>query len=226
MSNAPGYRATLGRGGRIGYFVGWRLIRGLCAVLFRLEIVGRENLPADDAYILSAVHRSYLDTPFVGMVRSRRLRFLGKEGMWSNRFVGWLLTVLGGFPVERGTADRAALRACRDVLVNGEPLVMFPEGTRQEGPLVRRELLHDGPAFLSARSGVPLVPVGIGGSDRAWAPGARFPRPAKVVVVIGRPIPAPTPLEGRVSRRAVRELTDDLCEGLQEVYDDARGRVP
>ena len=191
-------------------------------VWFRYRVEGREHLPPDGAFIVSPVHRSYLDTPILTVLTRRRLRFMGKETLWRNRFGAWFLTAMGGFPVERGTADRAALRAAETVLGRGEPLVMFPEGTRRSGEVVLAENMHDGPAFVSARAQVPIVPIGIAGTDRAMAPGARFVRPAKVVFVIGEPIAPPDLVGGRVPRRAVREHTDRLRVEIQRLYDRAR----
>jgi 1-acyl-sn-glycerol-3-phosphate acyltransferase len=101
---------------------------------------------------------------------------------------------------------------------------MFPEGTRREGPVV--EDLMEGAAFLSARTGAPIVPIGIGGSDLAMPKGRTVPAPRTIEVVIGPPLaPPPRTGGGRVSRSAVRAATDVLAAGLQEAYDDARTRV-
>jgi 1-acyl-sn-glycerol-3-phosphate acyltransferase len=100
----------------------------------RMSIVGREHLPATGAYVLAPVHRSYVDTPIAACVTTRRLRFMGKKEMWKYRPFGWLFSALGAFPVDRGTADREALSRCIDVLAAGEPLVLFPEGERKDGP--------------------------------------------------------------------------------------------
>ena len=207
--------------GRAMYFVLWRLFYLAIKVMFRLRVEGKENLP-DGPFILSGIHRSFIDTPIIGMVTSRRLRFMGKESLWNSKPLGAFLSVMGGFPVERGTADRTALRAAEDVLRLGEPLVMFPEGTRQEGDRLNREQVLDGPSFVSARSGVPIVPVGIGGSARALPLGAKIPRPRKIVAVIGDPIHPPARGEGRVPRRVVSDLTDRLAEELGDLYIEAR----
>jgi 1-acyl-sn-glycerol-3-phosphate acyltransferase len=123
--------------------------------------------------------------------------------------------------VHRGAVDRDALRRCIDVIESGEPLVLFPEGTRQSGPLVHH--LFEGAAYVAVRTGVPVVPVGIGGSERAMPKGARGLRPARIAIVVGEPI-EPT-AGGRRSRRAVRELTDELHKKLQEVFDIAQVRA-
>ena len=79
----------------------------------------------------------------------------------------------------------------------------------------------DGPAFVAARAGVPIVPVGIGGSVKALPLGSKIPRPRKVVAVIGDPICPPT-FEGRVPRGAVTDLTDTLYAELSDLYIEAR----
>lgn len=205
---------------RIAYRISWSALWLIGKLLFRFSVVGKENLPSEGAYILSPVHRSYLDTPVGGMVTARRQRFLGKESLWRNRLSGRFLTIVGGFPVERGTADRAALRGCQEVLERGEPMVMFPEGTRQHGPVVQADLLHAGPAFVATRAQVPIVPMGIAGTDYAMPGSSPLIRPSKVIMVVGRPI-WPPEIEGRVPRRVVDELTESLRIGLQGAYDEA-----
>jgi 1-acyl-sn-glycerol-3-phosphate acyltransferase len=191
---------------------------------FRLEVHGRENIPRTGAFIIAPVHRSNLDTPMLGVVTRRRMRYMGKESLWRSAPGGWLLTALGGFPVERGTADRAALRAATAVIERGEPLVMFPEGTRQQGPDVVE--MFDGPAFVACRTGAPIVPVGIGGSYEAMPAGAKWVKPAKMAIVIGPPlVPPPLTEGGRASRKAVRQLTADLGAAIQVLYDEAQALV-
>ena len=206
---------------RVAYRFFWSLLWLACKAWFRFRVVGKQNLPAEEAYILAPVHRSYLDTPVGGMVTARRQRFLGKESLWRNRAAGRFLTIVGGFPVERGTADRAALRACQEVLERGEPMVMFPEGTRQHGPVVDPDLMHAGPAFVAARAGVPIVPLGIAGTDHAMPGGSMLIRPVRVVMVVGEPI-RPLEVDGRIPRRMVDELTERLRVGLQGCVDEAQ----
>ncbi|MFQ5557687.1 MAG: lysophospholipid acyltransferase family protein [Acidimicrobiales bacterium] len=207
--------------GRIAYRIFWVMVYIPVKLLFRLRVEGRERFP-DGPFILAPVHRSFIDTPIAGMLTMRRLRFMGKESLWNSKPLGVFLSVMGGFPVQRGSADRTALRAAEDVLALGEPLVMFPEGTRREGPRLKRDDMHDGPAFVAARAGVPIVPVGLGGSVKALPLGTKVPRPHKVVAVIGDPIPPPPKVEGRVPRRAVRELSEQLFRELGDLYVEAR----
>jgi len=200
------------------------LIHGACRVYFRLDIQGRENLPTTGAYIVSPIHRSNLDTPVLSAITTRRLRYMGKESLWKSRPLGWLLTALGGFPVQRGTADREALKAGLACVERGEPLVMFPEGTRQVGPDVAE--MFDGPAYVACRTGTPIIPIGLGNTEAAMPKGSKFIRPVKMTIVIGAPIqPPPLKESGRVSRAGVRDLTARLGEEIQRLFDEAQARA-
>lgn len=202
-----------------------RLILEIVARLyFRLEVHGRENIPKQGPFIISPIHRSYLDTPVIGAAIWRLMRYMGAEKMWTNKQLGWFLTAMGGFPVQRGAADRDALKAALTVVERGEPLVMFPEGTRQSGPLVQE--MFDGPAYVACRTGVAIIPVGLGGTERAMPKGKKFIRPVKMVVVIGEAItPPPKKESGRVSRNGVRDMTALLGARIQDLFDEAQLRA-
>ena len=191
---------------------------------FRPKVVGREHIPATGAAILAPVHRSFADFGFAAFCTERKLFFMTKDEMWNNKWLGKLLLTVGAFPVHRESADREALQRAEEVLRRGELLVLFPEGTRREGRVV--EDLMEGATFLSARTGAPIVPIGIGGSDLAMPKGSAVPKPYTIQVVIGPAIPAPPRTDGgRVSRSAVRAATEALVPRLQAVYDAARDKT-
>ena len=187
-------------------------------LFWHLRIEGTENLPTTGPYIVAPVHRSNVDTLLIATITTRRLRFMGKDSLWKSRPAARFLSALGGFPVHRGTADRDALRRCVAVINDGEPLVVFPEGTRQSGPTVQE--LFEGAAYVAARTGVPIVPVGIAGSEKAMPKGAKLVYPSRVTIVIGTPMAPPTSR----ARRAVHELTEQLHEQLQAMFDAAQQR--
>jgi 1-acyl-sn-glycerol-3-phosphate acyltransferase len=197
------------------------LFFGLAKLCFRLESRGREHMPAHGPFVLAPVHRSNLDFILMSTLTRIRMRYMGKASIWKWSWGGKFVSMLGAFPVHRGSADRAALRTCLQVIENGEPVLIFPEGTRRSGPVV--EDLFDGPAYVAARAGVPIVPVGIGGSDMAMPVGAKFIKPHKIVLLVGEPITPPVgDGSGRVRRSVVRELTEQLHQALQPLYDEAR----
>jgi 1-acyl-sn-glycerol-3-phosphate acyltransferase len=109
------------------------------------------------------------------------------------------------------------------VLEHGEPLVLFPEGERKDGPVIQP--LFDGAAYVAARAGVPIIPIGIGGSARVMPRHAKMIHPRKVHVVIGEPIRAEVGESGRASRQAVAEVTRQLSDELQRLFDLAQSRV-
>jgi 1-acyl-sn-glycerol-3-phosphate acyltransferase len=192
--------------------------------LFRPRVTGREHIPEDGPVILAPVHRSFADFAFSAFCTDRKLFFMTKDEMWSNKWLGKLLLSVGAFPVHRESADREALQRAEEVLRRGQVLVLFPEGTRREGHVI--EDLMEGAAFLSARTGAPIVPVGIGGSDLAMPKGSALPKPRTIQVVVGPPIPPPARTGGgRVSRSAVHTATEALVPRLQAVYDEARART-
>ncbi len=194
-----------------------------CRLYLRMSVEGRANLPTEGAFILSPVHRSYIDTLITGASVTVRPRYLAKDSLWRNRVLGRLVSALGGFPVARGTADREALRRCIEVIEGGEPLVLFPEGERKSGPVVQP--LFDGAAYVASKTGVPIVPIGIGGSERAMPKGTNLIRPRKVHVIIGQPLRPRRDETGKVPRSAVKELSDELHAELQVLFDRAQARA-
>jgi len=210
------------RWNRLLYGIGRQLVSNSLRIWTRGTVDGKENLP-DGAFILAPVHRSYIDTPISSWVQMRRLRYLGKDSMWKYEWVGKLFTAMGAIPVHRESIDREALRRCLDALTTGQPVVIFPEGERKDGPEVHP--LLDGAAFLAAKAGVPIVPVGIGGSDRAMPRGAKFVYPHKVHVIVGEPMTVDTNDRGRASREQLNATTVRLRAELQRLYDLAQARV-
>lgn len=186
---------------------------------FRVRAEGTEHVPSTGPFILAPIHRSNLDFLLILSVTRRQMRYLAKDSLWKP---GWgaLFTALGGIPVARGSADREALRTCIEVVERGEALVMFPEGARQTGPELCE--MFDGPAFVQSRTGVPIVPVGIGGSEAAMPKGAKFPRFHKVRVIVGAPLTAPVVEGSKARRSSVRDQTAVLGSEIQALFDEAQ----
>jgi 1-acyl-sn-glycerol-3-phosphate acyltransferase len=194
------------------------LVRLGNAVLFRTSVSPGAVVPAEGPVIIAPVHRSFIDFIVASEVTDRKLHYMAKDTLWKNPMLGRFLTAVGAFPVHRESADREALRRAQQVLDAGEVLILFPEGERRTGPVV--EDLHEGVAFLSARTGAVVVPVGIGGSASVMPKGARFPRPRHIHLEVGVPLDPPDRSgTGRVPRSRIHLLTERLTIALQEVYD-------
>jgi len=206
----------------------YRAMRGIFTTALRLwfrpRVVGRAHIPATGPVILAPVHRSFADFGFTALCTRRKLFFMTKDSMWKNKWLGRWLLYVGAFPVHRESADREALARAEEVLQRGECLVLFPEGTRREGPAI--ENLMEGAAFLSARTGAPIVPIGIGGSDLSMPKGRVIPKPYTIQVGIGPALPAPARTGGgRVSRSAVHAATEELAGKLTAAYDEAKAKT-
>jgi len=195
------------------------IVTTICTVLWRTRVVGRENLPPDGGFILAPSHRSMMDIPFAAVVTHRRIRFMGKKSLFALPVIGPIFTWLGGFPVARDGTDRKAVRDSVEMLRAGEVLCVFPEGTRQNGPKIQP--LQPGAAYLALRSGVPIIPIGMAGTEEILrASKSPIPRFGRVVLVVGEPI-MPEPLTGTlVPRDRVDALSARLGDDMQRVFDD------
>ena len=193
-------------------------VRLLNALLFRTSVTGKDVVPAEGPVIIAPVHRSFIDFFVASEVTDRKLHYMAKDSLWKNPTLGRFLTSVGAFPVHRESADREALRRAEQVLAAGEVLILFPEGERRTGPVI--EDLHEGVAFLAARTGATVVPVGIGGSASVMPKGKKVPRPRHIHLEVGETLPPPERSgTGRVPRSRIHLLTEQLTVALQELYD-------
>jgi 1-acyl-sn-glycerol-3-phosphate acyltransferase len=160
-------RATLGR---------------LLLLVFRVRMVGGENLPSSGGYVLAGNHISYADPMLLWCAAPRPTHCMAKSELWGNSVMGWGLDMFWAFPVDRGHADRTALGKAKAYLEAGEPVAIFPEGTRN---FAGEAEAQGGAAFVALRSDVPLVPVGITGTAGIKPKGARFMRFPRVTISVG-----------------------------------------
>jgi 1-acyl-sn-glycerol-3-phosphate acyltransferase len=138
------------------------------------KVVGRENIPKTGPIIFAPNHASLLDPPLVGVSCGRWPFIMAKAELFKG-IVGWAIEQMGSFPVKRGSADRYAFKQAKRILGEGQPLLIFPEGTRtRTGELGKAEA---GLAMLAHSNRAPVVPVYISGTENAFSPrkgGFRF----------------------------------------------------
>ncbi|MEM8922626.1 MAG: lysophospholipid acyltransferase family protein [Actinomycetota bacterium] len=215
---------ALARGDRRSSLVFYRTVRRIIRLVLhpylRVRAANTAVLDAPGPLILAPVHRSHLDSALVATQSSRRIRALGKQSLFTTPGVSWVCAALGAIPVRRGEADRDALAAARMLLDRGEAMIVFPEGGRKQGSKVTD--LFDGAGWLSARTGAPVVPIGIAGTEQALPEGGKSLRRSKVAIVVGDPIPAPVGPEGkRASRKDISQQTEQLTAELQRLQHEA-----
>ena len=170
------------------YYVARLLVRMLLLLLTRWQVKGIENVPSQGPVLVVANHLNLADPPLLFVSLGRKVVFMAKEELFRSRFIGYFISGLGAFPVHRGQLDRKALRRADQLLADGMVLVTFPEGTRSKSGQLQPAF--SGSALIALRSGVPILPVGITGTERikgvAWL--LRCPR---VTVNIGQPFHLP-----------------------------------
>jgi len=193
--------------------------------LFRFRVVGKEELPTSGGMILAANHVSFVDPLFIGVAMvERQLHFLAKEELFRSALFGALIRDLRAFPVRRGQIDHSAIKRCLRLLEAGEALLMFPEGTRGDGKVLQEG--EEGIGLLVARSGCPVVPVYVRGTDKVLPRGKRIPRVHPVTVYFGQPLwPHRETVRGE-GRWGYRRLSGQVMKGIAELKAaaDAAGR--
>ncbi len=171
-----------------GFFRFFRaLFYGFCRLMFRLEVHGAEHIPASGGCLMASNHASYMDPLLVGSaIRHRAVRFMARGTLFRFKPFGWFLRKMGTVPIDRDRGDLSALRKGVRLLKSGRLLCLFPEGTRtMDG---RLQEAKGGIGLLIAKASVPVIPVYIDGSYRAFPRGAILIRPKKVNVYYGKPI--------------------------------------
>ncbi|MDR3689292.1 MAG: lysophospholipid acyltransferase family protein [Fimbriimonas sp.] len=150
-----------------------------------IRSVGAENMPSQGGVIVAPLHISHLDPPAVACGTRRRLRFMAKEELFHHKLFGALITSLGSFPVRRGETDTESIRRAIALLEEGEAVLIFPEGTRGDGETIQE--LNRGVAMLAKRTNVPVVPVGIIGTNVVMPRGKTKRGRHLVTLAYGRP---------------------------------------
>ena len=170
----------------------YRVVSFLCRMFFRLtfgrsmHIEGDEELPDKGPVLVVSNHLSNLDPFLFGGFGRRTLYCMAKRELFRPRPVAWLLAGCNCFPVNRGKADRRALRIALELLSRGGRLLIFVEGTRARSPGMKRA--EAGVGFLARRSHAAILPVAVWGTERALSRGRMLPRRVPIHVRYGSPV--------------------------------------
>ncbi len=187
----------------------WTLIRliarAVFAVIARIRLQGRENVPREGAFIVASNHLSWLDVPLIPSPFSRPVVYMAKDETFHSEYA-WLVRFMGAFPVKRGEADRQALRAADEQLKAGNILIIFPEGTRSKTHTLATA--HAGLGMIALRAGVPIVPVAVWGSEKAL----KTFRP-RVNVIYGEPMTF-KPKGPKITREDIDGVTQQVMQKI------------
>ena len=186
------------------------LLHFLYFVLFRLEVSGKENVPLAGPLILMINHIDALDPFIVVGVFPRHVTPMSKIEVFDIPLIGFLARAYGAFPVRRGQVDKRAMNQAYQVLESSGVLLMAPEGTRSPTHSLQRG--KEGMALIAARSGAPIIPVGVTGTEDAghcWRSLRRVP----VRIAIGKPFRLDPGAE-ELRRPVLRAMTDEAMYQL------------
>ena len=195
------------------YYAGRFLTRMLLLLLTRWRVKGRENIPEQGPLLIVANHINLADPPILGVSIRRKVMFMAKEELFRSRFSSYFIRSFGAFPVHRGQLDRGALRQAEQLLARGWALVMFPEGRRSNN--AQLQSAFSGSALIALRSGVPILPVGITGTENVKGVAWLFRRP-QVTVNIGYPFSLPA-VNGKLTRVELAQFTNSIMERIAEL---------
>lgn len=193
--------------------------RPAARALYRMEIAGRERIPAEGPCILVANHESVIDPFVLGLATPRIVRYMAKAELWRNAALREVMEGFGTFPVARGRGDFDAFSRAGRLLADGEVLGIFGQGTCL--PFRRRPFLR-GAARLALETGSPLVPVALVGTEQAVRPHRLRLGLPRIRVLVGRPFEV---AKQRPTVAAARELTrraEDAIADLRRPYGEPR----
>lgn len=179
------------------------VIRIFFAVVYRVKVIGTENIPKDkkQPLIYCGNHRTYKDPPLIVVTAKRHVRFLAKEELKKNPLFAFLGVVFGGIYVKRDSKDVSALKTTLKALKNGESIALFPEGTRNG--IEKGEKAKDGAAFFAVRTGAKVIPVGIKGGEKLFK---------KMTIKYGKPMDF-----SNRSKDELDEITDEIMKEIIEL---------
>jgi len=192
----------------------------LCMLIYlrRVTVRGLENVPATGGAILVSNHLNNADPCVIPGVLKRRVVSMAKKEMFKWPIVNVLFKAIGAFPVDRQGADLGALREAQRVVNSGLLLLMFPEGTRSRDCQLKEGF--PGTALVAYRTGKPVIPIAITGTERVPWPWL-FVRPfigPKVTVTFGKPFFPPA--ADRITAQAAKTATDDIMLHIAEILPD------
>jgi len=200
---------------RVGYGACHVLARLAATALFRVRVLGRENVPETGGGLVCANHQSYFDPVLIGLAIDRRLNYLARDTLFRNPLFKWLIDFLDAIPIDREGGGLAGLKETLRRLKQDELVLIFPEGTRtRNGDL---QSLKPGFCAVARRSQRPLIPVGFDGAYQAWPRSSPLPRLSTLAVVIGEPI-----MPALITSLSDQALVAELQERISHCLDQAR----
>ncbi len=186
------------------YKIAKAVLRFIMFFVFRIKIVGKENIPLEGGVMLASNHKSCWDPVLLALASPRKMRFMGKSELFKNKLFACLITSLGAFPVHRGKGDIGAVKSALTILKNDEMMLIFPEGKRVKDE--SKAEAKPGAVMLAARAKVPIVPAYISGTYH-WM--------SKITVTFGSPIYYDELYDKKTVMQELQEYSDVLLKTMR-----------
>ena len=157
--------------------------------VFKGHLIGRDNIPQKDSFIMVSNHGSLLDPPLLGHALGRNISFMAKAELFKIPFLGFIIKACGAYPVKRGIADKNTIKTACNKLSNDNSIGIFIDGTRQKNGRVNKP--KQGAALLAFKNQKLLLPVAIVNSHRLIRFRCFIPLFSKIVIKVGKPVQPP-----------------------------------
>jgi 1-acyl-sn-glycerol-3-phosphate acyltransferase len=187
---------------KLGLFI----TRIVFAIIYRVEIVGRENIPKKGAAIICSNHTSLLDMFLLGYKIDRWIYWMAKEELFKIPVLKKILVIFGAFPVKRGKGDVGSIKASLNILKEQHILGIFPEGTRVKGKDRSKIKIRSGAALIALNAQVPIIPAAIIGNYKPFS---------RMKVVFGKPFFIDSSVkDSNNDKKHTREELHDISQSI------------
>jgi len=165
------------------------LVLPIYKFVFKGQLLGEENIPQKDSFIMVSNHGSLLDPPLLGHALGRNISFMAKAELFKIPILGFVIKACGAYPVKRGIADKNTIKTACNKLSNNNCIGIFIDGTRQKNGRVNKP--KQGAALLAFKNQKLLLPVAIVNSHRLVKYKFCIPFFSKIVIKVGKPVQPP-----------------------------------
>jgi len=179
--------------------------------VFKGHLIGRDNIPQKDSFIMVSNHGSLLDPPLLGHALGRNISFMAKSELFEIPFLGFVIKACGAYPVKRGIADKNTIKTASNILSNNNCIGIFIDGTRQKNGRVNKP--KKGAALLAFKNQTLLLPVAIVNSHKLIRFKFFIPLFSKIVIKVGKPVQPPE----SSSRDDLKSVTMDLQDKINNL---------
>ena len=180
-------------------------------LVFKGHLIGRDNIPQKDSFIMVSNHGSLLDPPLLGHALGRNISFMAKAELFKIPFLGFIIKACGAYPVKRGIADKNTIKIACKKLSSNNSIGIFIDGTRQKNGRVNKP--KQGAALLAFKNQKLLLPVAIVNSHRLIRFKFFIPLFSKIVIKVGKPIQPPK----SSSREELNSVTINLRDNINNL---------